>query len=93
MIDIYYLNDIVEKAVKEYNDFRSPEATASIIKINEKYLIISFKGHFCFTCGFHDWFEDFRLILEDYGLKTEISGIEQMELDKFNVKFIIHNKI
>ncbi|MEM0211919.1 MAG: hypothetical protein QXM35_04690 [Candidatus Methanomethylicia archaeon] len=83
------LNNVLNRVIEEYNRFRSPEAIASIIKLEDNYFIISFKGYFCFTCGFYDWFEDFRLILEDYGFKTEINEINQVDLDCFHVKFTL----
>lgn len=83
------MNNVLDRVIEEYNSFRSPEAIASIIELKNDYFIISFRGHFCFTCGFYDWFEDFRLILEDYGFKTEISEINQVDLDCFHVKFIL----
>ena len=36
---------------------------------------LSFKGSFCETCGFYDYFDDLRYILEDnYGRKTVIES-------------------
>ncbi|MEM3616198.1 MAG: hypothetical protein QXX09_06055 [Candidatus Methanomethylicia archaeon] len=90
MIEFNSLSDVLSKVVEEYNRFRSPEAIASIIELKNNCFVISFKGNFCFTCGFYDWFEDFRLILEDYGLKTEISEINQVDIDGFHVKFTLN---
>jgi hypothetical protein len=44
--------DSVLKAIDEYNKYRSPEAKAKPIKINEKELVIDFEGSFCQTCGY-----------------------------------------
>jgi len=83
------LRKIIEKAIEEYNKYRSPEATANLISLNEKFFKIEFIGSFCRTCGFYDYFDDFKILLEDFGLKTEIVEIlEKNEgaVVKFTVK-------
>lgn len=85
-IDIIYK---VEKAVEKYNLYRSPEAKASLLnnKIN-KVLRIKFEGTFCTTCGFHDYFEDFIVFLEEFGINGKINKI--IEKNGF---FIVEFKI
>jgi FAD synthase len=71
--------DIVEKSINEFNKYRSPEATAKLIYLKKQSMKISFSGHFCFTCGYQDYFDDLRLILEEFGIKTKIIKIERGE--------------
>jgi len=71
------IEDSIGKAVAEFNKYRSPEATAKPISVKEKSLSVEFTGPFCRTCGFRDYFEDFRLILEEKGLKTKTFEIKE----------------
>jgi len=45
----------------------------------------------CFTCGLNEWFEDFRLLLEENGINSKIYSIEQIDADKFLVTFKINS--
>jgi len=65
------------KAVEEFNRYRSPEANARVLSAGKKSLRVEFTGPFCRTCGFHDYFEDFRLILEENGLETKTGKIKE----------------
>ena len=78
----------IEKAVNEFNKYRSPEAKVKLISIGKKSLKVEFTGIFCQTCGFYDYFEDFRLILEEKGLKTKTGKIKEVE-EGANVEFEI----
>jgi superoxide reductase len=73
------LEKIVGEAVKEYNRYRSPEATAKLVSMGEKSLKIEFTGPYCRTCGFYDYFEDFVYVLEELGIKSQINEVEETE--------------
>jgi superoxide reductase len=73
------LKESVEEAIKDFNRYRSPEATAKLVKINKNKLKIRFSGAFCRTCGFYDYFDDLKIILEDKGIKSKVSEIEEKE--------------
>ncbi|MEM1606927.1 MAG: hypothetical protein QXW55_02100 [Candidatus Bathyarchaeia archaeon] len=73
------LNRIVEDAIAEYNRYRSPEVEARLISISDGEIKIEFGGGLCYTCGFYDYFEDYRIILGEMGLKTVISSIEETD--------------
>ncbi|MHA1209320.1 MAG: hypothetical protein ACTSSA_07310 [Candidatus Freyarchaeota archaeon] len=73
------LRKVVEDAVEEYNRYHSPEATARLISISDDSVIIDFRGPYCRTCGFYDYFEDFRYTLLDHGVKSEMSEVEETE--------------
>ena len=55
------LIEIMENAIVEYNKYRSPEATARTISMNEASFKLEFRGSFCCICGFHDYFEDYQI--------------------------------
>lgn len=82
------LKRIIEDAIFEYNRYRSPEAEARLLSISGNEVKIEFSGSICYTCGFYDYFEDYRVILEEMGLKTVISEIEEVD-EKAIVKFSI----
>lgn len=82
---------IIEKAIDEYNKYRSPEATARILSIDQKFLEIEFTGSFCHTCGVYDYFDDLKILLENVGIKTKI--VEVKEIDEGTiVNFVIKMK-
>ncbi|NIP40038.1 MAG: hypothetical protein GTN39_00810 [Candidatus Aenigmarchaeota archaeon] len=78
----------IEKSVEEFNKYRSPEAKAKLISVGKESLEIEFTGSFCETCGFYDYFEDFRLILEERGLGTRTGKIKEIEKGA-KVEFVI----
>ena len=59
----------VNEVVLFYNRYRSPESTATLIKIDDRSIHIKFTGPFTSTCGINDWVEDFRYLAEDLCLK------------------------
>lgn len=73
------LKRIIEEAIVEYNKYRSPEVEAKLLLISDGEIKIEFGGSFCYTCGFYDYFEDYKTILEEMGLKTIISDIEETD--------------
>ncbi|MCP8304435.1 MAG: hypothetical protein H3Z50_03065 [archaeon] len=73
------LKNIIENAVNEYNRYRSPEATATLISMDKRFFDIEFTGTFCYTCGFYDYFDDYKILLEEIGLKTKITKIEEID--------------
>ena len=54
-----------------------------------KSILVEFTGSFCETCGFYDYFDDFRILLEDdFGLKTDTKKIEEIH-EGAVVEFVI----
>ena len=84
------IKHITNRAIKEYNKYRVPEVKAKLIEFDEDWLSINFKGSYCLTCGFYDYFDDFKITLEDLGLKTDITDIEEKD-ESVTVKFKIEN--
>jgi len=84
------MSKTIEKAVEAYNQYRSPEATASIVRIDGSELVVDFQGSFCATCGVYDWLED--LILEIQRIEfidVKIDRIEHLGLDKIRVQYTL----
>ena len=68
--------ETLREAIKRYNRYRSPEATARLLEAGEEGFAVEFSGSFCLSCGVYDWLED--LIYEirelDPELHAEISS-------------------
>ena len=73
------LEKILKKTIEEYNKYRTPEVIARLISIDNSKFRIEFTGHFCFTCGFYDYFDDFRFLLKELKVKAEITEIEEID--------------
>ena len=75
------LKKFVDRAIEEYNKYRSPESIARLEKIEGDTVYVRFDGSFCRTCGINDWVEDFKYVLEDLGAEAEL--VEVIEPDPF----------
>jgi superoxide reductase len=80
------MKKILEEVIEEYNKYHSPEAIAKLVSIEERSFIIKFTGSFCQSCGFYDYFDDYKILLEEHGLKSDITGITEIE-EGAKVKF------
>lgn len=69
------LREAVGEAIRLYNRYRSPEATARPVKVSENELVVEFEGPFCASCGLVDWIEDLAYILEDLGVRARLVEI------------------
>ncbi len=85
------LSKLVLKTIEVYNRYRSPEATAKLLKLGKDGIIIEFEGSFCQSCGVQDYFEDFIYELKDLssGVEVEIGEIEQTSPQSFKVQYIV----
>lgn len=63
---------ILKNCVKEYNKYHSPEAKVKIIKIEKNKVVLKFSGHYCFTRGAYDYFEDFIYLLKKKMIDSKI---------------------
>lgn len=70
---------ILKNTIEEYNKYRTPEVIARLISFDNANFRIEFSGHFCYTCGFYDYFDDFRFLLEELKVKAEIKEIEEID--------------
>lgn len=80
------MRTIIGKTILEFNQYHSPEAKARLISVDTDSFYIEFTGSFCNTCGFHDYFDDYKLSLEEQGVKSDITDIMEIE-DGAVVKF------
>lgn len=77
MLPIDKKSEKIKKAIGEFNKYRFPEAKAKLISTNEKFFKIEFTGSFCRTCGFYDYFDDFKIFIEEMGLKARVVEINE----------------
>jgi len=84
-----HLNDLLSRAIKVYNRYRSPEATAKLIGMEKDGFIIEFEGAFCQSCGVNDYFEDFIHELEDISksFRVEVKETESAGPQSFRVRY------
>lgn len=68
---------LVKDAVNEFNRYHGVEATVKVIDWLENGLIAEFRGSFCLTCGFYDYFDDFLQLLESRGVKAAVLNITE----------------
>lgn len=73
------LRKAVERAIEEYNKYRSPEATARLVKLENGEVVIVFEGSFCETCGVNEWVVDMEYVMKDLGIDAELRTIEEPE--------------
>lgn len=85
----------IEGAIGTYNKYRSPEATAELLNIQKdgERFDVSFKGTFCRTCGFYDYFEDLVYeILDEAEIQTRILTVkEEGDTENFRVTYVIED--
>ena len=87
------LVDAIRKAIEIYNRFHSPEAVATLVKIDDGKVVVRFKGVFCYTCGVNDWIEDLKYVLEDLGIEAELINVmEGSDIDEKMGVFKIRKK-
>lgn len=79
-------NKILE-AIKEFNEFRSPEATAELISMNNDTIIVKMSGTYCRSCGLYDYFEDLSWKFKDY-LNVNVKISSTRRLDPFSYEIV-----
>jgi len=85
------LGKLVTRTVEIYNRYRSPEATAKLLNLEEDDVTIEFEGPFCQSCGVQDYFEDFVYELKglNNSVDVEIQEIQQTSPRSFKVHFVV----
>ncbi len=72
--------DGVERAIKRFNEMRSPEAVSDVVLLEGDNLIVRISGPFCASCGLIDYFEDLAILLEEeLGVAVSVEEIEELE--------------
>lgn len=70
---------VIEAAIEEFRKYRYPEADVEFVSLVGSSLKVKFSGHFCETCGYHDYFDDFVIFLEEKGVKAVRKSVEERE--------------
>ncbi len=68
-----FLRNVLEEAARAYNEAFSPEANATptALWLHEKLRFnVLFHGYLCVSCGLYDYFDDFSLLLDDFGVPS-----------------------
>jgi len=86
------LKDAIEETILEYNRYRSSEVEAKLILIKDNIIEMEFRGTFCYTCGFYDYFEDHGIMLEEKGIYAKMEDILEIE-DGGIVRFRVMDEI
>lgn len=73
------MKKIVIDAIKEYNKYRAPEAVARLFEWKRNKVKIKFEGPFCKSCGFYDYFDDFKILLKDRNINVRVGRIKEIE--------------
>lgn len=69
----------ISKIIEEYNKYHAPEVRARLSNYDKQSYCILFTGSFCYSCGFYDYFDDFKYLLEDHGIHTLINQITETD--------------
>jgi len=69
----------IDKAIKKFNKYRSPEAVAEMLSFLGDSFEVEFSGPFCQSCGSYDYFDDFKVDLEEFGLSVKVKNIEETD--------------
>jgi len=77
----------INKAIENYNKYRSPESIAMLISKKDEKFIVRFTGPYCYTCGVHDYFEDLVVELEDLNIKAKIKKVNKIDNFTHEVEF------
>lgn len=73
------LKRLVDRAIEEYNRYRSPESRARLLLVDGGLVYVYFDGSFCLTCGVNDWVEDLAYILEELGTEARLVEVREPE--------------
>ena len=67
----------VKAAITRFNEYRSPEAIATLLASDDNMITVKFDGRFCTTCGHYDYFEDLVVELRDQGIDSEMHAVNE----------------
>ena len=91
MATCFELNKLVSDTLEIYNKYRSPEAKAKLISLDNQGFTIEFEGVFCQSCGVKDYFEDLIYELKSLDKKVDVAiqGYEKTGTLSCQVRYII----
>jgi len=73
------LEEALREAVEEFNRYHGAEGRARVLWVEGDRFAVEFRGSFCVTCGFYDYFEDFAYLLAGRGFRAGIVSVEELE--------------
>lgn len=65
--------------MREYNKYHVPESMTKLVSLNAQTFTIEFTGSFCMMCGYYDYFDDYRILLDERGVTTHIINVVETE--------------
>jgi hypothetical protein len=71
--------EAVEKAVEEFNRYHGVEARVEVVEWFEDGFVAEFRGSFCLTCGFYDYFDDLARLVKELGYEANAVKVEEFE--------------
>lgn len=86
------LRGTLDEAVRVYNSYRSPMATATLVATSTDQFRVQFTGPFCTTCCRDDYFEDLIYELIELGIdrsQLTIDAVHHKALETFVVDYSI----
>jgi len=82
------LKGTLDVALHEFNRIRTREVEANVVEHFDGGFKVFFSGSFCHTCGYDNFEDLLYLLLDDYGVETEITKVSQEE-DGDYVNFLL----
>ncbi len=86
------LEENLRDGIRDFNEYRVPKVRARLLGSDRRLFTVEFKGSFYETYEFYNYFDDFRIVLEDeFGLRMEIAEVEEVPAGAI-VKLILATK-
>lgn len=73
------MKEKISDALNEFNTYHGHEARLKLVSFDKDTIKVAFVGHFCHTCGYHDYFDDLKVILEEKGIKAKKATVAETE--------------
>ncbi|MFB6113954.1 MAG: hypothetical protein ABEJ58_07615 [Halodesulfurarchaeum sp.] len=83
-------SDVLSRAIETYNEYRSPMASATLVRTTEEEFVVRFEGPFTRMCCDYDYFEDLVYELQEVGIDSSSVAVESVsytEPETFVVEF------
>lgn len=85
------LSRMLDRAIKNYNRYRTHLATARLLESGEGYIVVQFEGPFSRACCMDEYFHDLTYELKDVGLKATPTQVREVGHEKFVVRYSIES--
>ncbi|NIQ07096.1 MAG: hypothetical protein GWO20_15635 [Candidatus Korarchaeota archaeon] len=83
------IKEILKRTLREYNELRSPYATATLLTIDSDEFKVQFEGHFARSCCMDEYFLDLMYDLKEKGIETKFQGFEHVGVERFVAEYKI----